>query len=273
MSLDVDPRATGGSAGLERSPSFFAVVTFIARRGLMRIMRVPTILVPAVIMPIFFLVAFSGTFSSITQVEGYGTDNAVNWFVAYSMLMGASFAGTGAAGAAAADLENGFFDRLRLSPVNPLAIVAGLLSYSVIRATLPTIGVMVVALLMGADFQGGILGIILPFIGAWGVASFIGLLGLSIVFRIKTTQSLAIIQIFIFTFMFLSIGQAPLAAIEGWLQPVARYNPITPVLRMVRQGFLGDVTWATTWPGLVSLVGLITAFGLLALSQLRTINT
>ena len=49
---------------------------------------------------------------------------------------------------------------------------------------------------------------------------------------------------------------APLALLSGWLQEVARYNPVTQVVEAARQGFVGDVTWDGTWPGLLALAGL-----------------
>ena len=67
-----------------------------------------------------------------------------------------------------------------------------------------------------------------------------------------------------FSTMFLSVGQAPLEAIQGWLYHVAKYNPITHVIRMGRQGFLGDVTWAETQPGFISLTLLLIGSGLWA---------
>ena len=43
---------------------------------------------------------------------------------------------------------------------------------------------------------------------------------------------------------------APLALLQGWLQDVAEVNPVTEVVDAARQGFVGTVTWAETWPGL-----------------------
>ena len=65
--------------------------------------------------------------------------------------------------------------------------------------------------------------------------------------------------------MFLSVGQVPLGVMEGWLHWVASLNPMTNLLRMARQGFVGAITWADTWPGLlVNLIGAL-AFGAWAL--------
>jgi ABC-2 type transport system permease protein len=66
----------------------------------------------------------------------------------------------------------------------------------------------------------------------------------------------AIMQLTLFLTMFLSSAQTPLNVMSGWLHTVARYNPATNILRLSRQGFLGDVTWDGVWGGLVALVGL-----------------
>jgi hypothetical protein len=40
----------------------------------------------------------------------------------------------------------------------------------------------------------------------------------------------------------------------GWLHTVARFNPMTNILRLARVGFLGDIVWADCWGGLVAIV-------------------
>ena len=69
--------------------------------------------------------------------------------------------------------------------------------------------------------------------------------------------------------MFPSIGQVPMGLLDGWMHAVARVNPVTNLLRMTRQGFLGDVTWEQTWPGLLVLVIGFTVFMGLASAELR----
>lgn len=239
-----------------------AVVWALAGRGLVRMRRVPTLILPAIIMPVFFVVAFSGSFASVTQIEGYGTDKAVNWMAAWAMLQGAAFAGVGAAGSAATDFENGFFDRLRVAPIRPAAIVLGLLGYSLTRTLFPVTAVLLVSfVLLGANMPGGVLGFVVIYVGALGLSAVVALFALGVVFTLKTVKALALVQIVVFTSMFLSIGQAPLVAIEGWLHQAARINPITNVIRMCRQGFLGDVRWDLTWPGLVALAGMLALMG------------
>jgi ABC-type polysaccharide/polyol phosphate export permease len=62
---------------------------------------------------------------------------------------------------------------------------------------------------------------------------------------------------------------APLALLSGWLQKIAEVNPVTDVIEAARQGFVGSVTWANTWPGFLALAGMLAVLGFLALRQMR----
>ena len=74
------------------------VTVAITKRGLMRMRRLPSLMIPSIVMPIFFVVAFSGSFSSVVQLDGYSTDKAVNWMAAWAILQGSAFSGLGGGG-------------------------------------------------------------------------------------------------------------------------------------------------------------------------------
>jgi ABC-2 type transport system permease protein len=246
-----------------------AVVGQLGLRGLQRMRRRPSLIIPALIMPMFFLIAFSGSFDSLTNLDGFPTDNIRSWMAPYAILQGASFAGIGAAGGTATDMDLRFFDRLLLAPCSRVSLVLGPLAYSAVRALIPTTAVLLLALALGADLPGGALGVLVLYVASVGVALVFGTLGLAVVYKMKSLRALALIQIVIFVATFLSIGQVPLDLQSGWLHRVARLNPMTNILRMARQGFIGDVTWHQTWPGLLALVALVLGFGALALRGLR----
>jgi ABC-type multidrug transport system permease subunit len=75
-----------------------------------------------------------------------------------------------------------------------------------------------------------------------------------------------------FILVLFTAAYAPLELLSGWLHDVAVINPVNHVLTAVRQGFIGDITWAHTWPALVTLVGLGAAFGALAVNQLLRVG-
>jgi ABC-2 type transport system permease protein len=228
------------------------VVTGLAKRGVIGMLRVPATVVPVVVMPVFFTLAFSGAFSAITDLPAFPTDNILNWMVPFAVLQGAAFAGFGSAFGAGRDLENGFYDRLLLSPVPRVSLLLGPLLYSTVRSFLPLLIVVPIGLLGGARFEGGWLGFVALAFAAVGTALLAALWGLGVTYRMRSQRAGPLVQAGIFVAIFLSAAQVPLEVMTGWLEWVARRNPFTYVLRLARQGFLGEVSWADTWPGLVA---------------------
>jgi ABC-type polysaccharide/polyol phosphate export permease len=100
-------------------------------------------------------------------------------------------------------------------------------------------------------------------------AAIMACYGASIALIFKTQSAAPLMQSATFILVLFTAAYAPLALLSGWLHDVAVLNPVNHVLTAVRQGFIGDITWANTWPGLVTLVGLAAAFSGIAIWQLR----
>ena len=249
-----------------------AVLLALVRRAMLRLVRIPSVLVPVVVMPAFFVIAFTGSFDGISRVEGYPTDDLINWVAAFALLQSCSFAGIGAAAAMSVDIENHFIDRLLVSPIRRSLMIVAPLGQAALRSLIPSTVVLLIARTQGASMPGGLAGIALAYAGGVSIAVVLGCLALGFVSLVRTIRAMAIVQIIAFLFMFPSTGQVPIDLMDGWLATVAQINPITPVLAMTRQGFLGEVTWSETWPGaLVVVVGLV-VFGAFALTQLRRLE-
>jgi ABC-2 type transport system permease protein len=73
----------------------------------------------------------------------------------------------------------------------------------------------------------------------------------------------------VFMAVLFTTSYAPQSLLNGWLYYVAKYNPVTQIIEGVRQGFVGDVTWADTWPALLALAGLLSLVVFLALRGLN----
>ena len=189
-----------------------------------------------------------------------------------TLIQGAAFAGITTGMGVARDLQTGFYDRFLLSPARRHALLLGPLLGSVFRALIPITLLILVALVAGAHFYGGILGVVVLIVAGLGVALAAGAWATALALRFKTMQAAPLMQIGIFLTVFLSTAQMPLHLISGWLHGVARVNPMTNVLALARQGFLGDVTWADTWPGLLALAGMALVLSLFAGRELRRVT-
>ncbi len=234
----------------------------LALRGLRSIRRLPSAFFPALAMPIFQTIAFSGTFFAITKIPGFPTDRSVNWYLPLATCMGSGFAGIGLGFSTVRDIESG--------PPR-LALISGPLITAWTRVLLVVTGVLIVGFLFGARLTGGVLGLVLLYVAGLGVATAAAGWALGLAYRFGDMRAAALMQLTFFNAIFLSDAQTPLNVMTGWLHAVARVNPFTNILRLAREGWLGDVTWNGTWGGLVAIVaisGLTLTFAYRGLSRL-----
>jgi ABC-2 type transport system permease protein len=231
----------------------------IAERSLKLIPRVPSTFLPSVIMPVFLVTAFAGAFSGLVLLPGFPADKAIDWFMPMATLQGAAFAGITTGMAVARDLENGFYDRFLSSPAPRASLLAGPLLASALRSLIPITLLLVIAVIGGANFHGGLAGVVTLVVACVGVAIVGGAWAVGLALRFKTQQIAPLMQTGVFLLIFTSTAQMPIELLTGWLHTVARFNPMTNVLALAREGFLGEVTWSGTWPGLLSLGGMLAA--------------
>ena len=87
--------------------------------------------------PTIFFLGLNGVFGALTQLDGFGTDSYESFIVPVSMLQGAGFTGAAAGVNLARDIEQGWFDRLLVSPAPRWVLLAGLVLAASFRALIP----------------------------------------------------------------------------------------------------------------------------------------
>ena len=244
------------STGQARGGALLRSSRGLALRGLRSIRRLPSAFFPAVAMPIFQTVAFSGTFFAITKIPGFPTDRSVNWYLPLACCMGSGFAGVGLGFSTVRDIESGFFDRLRMAPSPRISLIVGPLFTAWMRVMIVITTALIVGFAFGARLTDGLLGLVTLYIAGLGVATVAAGWGLGLAYRFGDMRAAALMQLGLFNALFLTNAQSPLNVMTGWLHSVARINPFTNILRLGRQGWLGDVSWQSSWGGLVAIIGL-----------------
>ena len=72
--------------------------------------------------------------------------------------------------------------------------------------------------------------------------------------------------------MLFTTAYAPAALLQSWMHTVADINPVAHVIEGARQGFVGAITSAATWPAFAALASLDRpVLGILALRELENI--
>jgi ABC-2 type transport system permease protein len=207
----------------------------VAWRSIHNTVVSPAILLPSIIFPLFFLVAFAGGLSRIADVPNfhYAPGYTAFQFV-FVFLQSAAFGGVFTGFAVARDFDSGFARRLLLSAPRRSGIIAGYAIGALVRWLITGTVVTLAALIAGMNVAGtgtdlvGLfgLGVFLNFVAAmWGC-------GLAMFLR--TEQAGAVIQMPVFVLLFLAPVYVPLSLLSGWIHDVARLNPATVVLEAGR---------------------------------------
>jgi ABC-2 type transport system permease protein len=244
-----------------------AVAGQLIRRNFNEILRVPGGAVPGIIAPTIFLIGLTAVFGDLQRLPGFTADEFISFLIPVTMLQAAAFSGAATGVNLARDVELGWFDRILVSRAPRPVILGGLLAAASFRALLPISVALVVAFSLGAEFPG-VGGLLLAIALASMFAVIAGAWATILALRFRTQAAAPLMQSTVFMSVLFTTSYAPEPLLSGWFGDIAHYNPITQLLEAVRQGFVGGVTWADTWPGLVVVAALGTLLVALALRGL-----
>jgi ABC-2 type transport system permease protein len=236
-----------------RAAGFLRDVRSIAGRAVRAIPREPETLLPALFVPVFFY------FINVGALENVAKQSGVDNFRAFQLPVAIIFAVTGIsrAGSLVTDIQDGYFDRLVVTPIRRLALLLGLMVADFLLVIALEIPVVALGFIMGVNFETGLLGVAaFILIGAlWGVA----FTGFPYAIALKTGSPGAVNSSFIlfFPFAFLTTSFLPQEALSGWLSTVADVNPVTYLLAGMRSVITG-------WDGTAILEALL-AIGAVAI--------
>jgi ABC-2 type transport system permease protein len=246
------------------------IVAALGRRTLSVQFRRAQLLMPTFVLPLLLLAVISSGTSAGRDLEAFPeVSSYLGFVVAGTLLQGALLAGLTSGIAIASDIEGGFFDRLLAAPVRRSSLVFGRLWGTLVLAVLQMTWFLLVALLFGASFPGGVLGAA----GAAALAALtaVGIGGIAIAIAIRTGSMSLMQSIFPFVFVLLFTAPAffPRDLLTPTLHDLAAYNPLTYVVEGARGLLQDDTSLGDPLIGLAAAVGLAAFATGLAVLALR----
>jgi ABC transporter DrrB family efflux protein len=251
------PSALTGPAAIVAPPSTVGAgraTLEIARRALRKFRRTPGLWVMGIVQSALFLFSFRFVFGGAIHAGGLSyVDFLVPGYVATIVL----FTGGGIAVAVAEDRAQGFTDRLLSLPLPRLSIVLGRTLADAVTNSWAIVSTAAFGFLFGFRLGGSVidglaaLGLCLAF-GVVFTVVFI-VIGL-IAPNAQAAQGMSMIA---FVLAFFSSTYVPVSSMTGFLQPFARYQPVTPMVDAVRSLLVGstnDVALALLWSALLLVV-------------------
>jgi ABC-2 type transport system permease protein len=207
----------------------------LARRSVLRTLRQPAQIVPALVFPLFLLAVNSGGLRDATDLPGFPTDSYLTFALAVPFIQGALFSVMNTGTDLARDIETGFLNRLALTPLRGAALLSGLLAGAVVLGLLQAAAYLTVGLLAGADLAAGAGGALVIVALSVTITVAFGTIGLFAALRSGSGEAVQSLFPVFFVFLFISSMALPLDLIQSqWFHDVAAANPVSYLLAAFR---------------------------------------
>jgi ABC-2 type transport system permease protein len=244
-------------------------VAILGRRAIREIVRYPEATIPTLFIPLFFLVVNLGqvskTFPSTTPfLKGQS-------YVAFQLPVSIIFAAATATSGLAlvTEIDNGYFDKLLVTPIRRSSLIFGRLAADLVRGIATSFLVLMVGIALGARVTTGVPGaIVIILLGAGFGVAYAGF-AILIALRTRNVQATQASFLLFFPLLFLTPNFVPFDRLSPVMDTLAHINPISYVIvglrSLVIDGWnLGEIGVA---------VGVIVAMGaVLTGLSLRTID-
>jgi ABC-2 type transport system permease protein len=241
----------------------------VAWRTLHNVFTNPSLLIPSLVFPLFFFVAFAGGLSQVRNVPGFDFPLGYTAFqFVFVLLQSAAFGGVFTGFGIARDFESGFARRLLVAAPNRAGIVLGYAAAALVRWLVTAAVVTAVALLVGMQVGGSRVDLV----GLYTLALLLNVAAVlwaaGVAMRLRTMQAGPVMQMPVFLILFFAPVYVPLALLQGWIHAVATANPITRVLEAGRGFLAGSPTEVGV--AFAVVIGLAVGFSVWALRGLRS---
>jgi ABC-2 type transport system permease protein len=211
----------------------FSDTAVVAKRNLIKIKRVPEILIWTTMSPIMFVLLFAYVFGGSIEIPNY-REYLIAGVFAQTVIFGSTFTGAGLA----EDMKKGIIDRFRSLPMARTAVLAGRTASDILYNSISILVMSLAGLVVGWRIHTGLIdaigGFLLLLLFAYAVSWIMAYAGLKV-------SSLEVFQnasfMFIMPVTFVANTFVLTAALPGPLQTFAEWNPLSAVAQAVREAF------------------------------------
>ncbi|MET8683829.1 ABC transporter permease [Streptomyces sp. NPDC004732] len=257
----------------------------VAKRNLIRMTRIPEMILFGIIQPVMFVVLFTYVFGGSIAIPGAGVSAGAykEFLMAGIFAQTVTFATAGAGAGIADDMHKGLIDRFRSLPMARGAVLTGRTLADLVQTAITLAVLAVVALLVGWRTHENIgkvlLGFALLLLLGYAFTWIGALIGLSVRTPEAATSGGLI---WLFPLTFISNAFVPVNGMPRFLQYVAEWNPFSATVAAARElfgntidGVPKSVTGAwpmehPVWASLIWSVLIILLFRTLAVRKYRS---
>jgi ABC-2 type transport system permease protein len=213
----------------------FADGAVVAKRNLIKIKRVPELMVWTLMSPIMFVLLFSYVFGSSIQIPGVSyREYLMAGIFAQTVIFGSTFTGAGLAD----DMTKGIIDRFRSLPMARSAVLLGRTASDLVYNSASIIVMSITGLIVGWRIQTSLVealgGFLLLLLLAYAISWILALVGLKVA-SVEVVSNVSFMVIFPLTFVSNAFVQGQ--RLPGPLETFSDWNPVSSVAQAVREAF------------------------------------
>jgi len=235
----------------------------LAHRSLVSKLRHPTTLLPDFLAPLLLIAIFTSSFGATITTAGFPPVRTyLDFGLVGTIVIAVFFSASDVGEAVAIDVEDGFFDRLLLSPVPRGSILLGILSSTAVFAFVESLLFIAILTAFGASIKGGAPAVatIVAVATVMGVGT--GALTTSVGVASGTTGSFGAYIPISLAATFISSAYFPRNLMHGWFRAAASVNPVSFLIEDLRhQVIVGfDLSRAMQAMGMVMALAGVSAW-------------
>jgi ABC-2 type transport system permease protein len=251
------------------------------RRNLIKIRRVPDILVFTTLQPIMFVLLFTYIYAGVIEIPGSSYKEFIMAGIfAQTVVFGSTYSGS----AMAQDLKDGIIDRFRSLPMSPSAVLIGRTNGDLLINAISMFVMMTTGFIVGwrvrSSFLEAVAAVVLLLLFAYALSWVMAFLGM-LVRSPEVINNVSFLVLFPLTFI--SNAFVPSETLPTPLRVFAEFNPVSALVQAARQLFgnvppLSQVSevWTQRYPILTVLIGIVVVlliFVPLAVRKFKQIST
>ncbi|GHI05359.1 ABC transporter [Streptomyces cellostaticus] len=256
----------------------------VAKRNLIRMSRIPEVVIFGLIQPIMFVVLFTYVFGGSMKIDGStSAEGYKNFLMAGIFAQTVTFATASSGAGIADDMHKGLIDRFRSLPMARGAVLTGRTLADLVQTALTLLILAVVALLVGwrvGTFHDTNAGRVLA---AFGLLLLLGYaftwIGALIGLTVRTPEAATSGGlVWLFPVTFLSGAFVDTSNMTPWLRHIAEWNPFSATVQAARvlfgnPGQSHSTAWPMehpVWASLIYSVLIVVVFRTLAVRKYRS---
>jgi ABC-2 type transport system permease protein len=217
---------------------------YLALRHLRALWRQHWYVAITLVQPVIWLLLFGALFKRVVEIPGFGGGNYIEFLTPGIVVMTALFSAGWTGMGVIEDINRGVTDRFLVSPVRRGALIVGRLAQLSIVIVIQSLIIVGLGAVTGADFPGGIVGVVALIICAVLLGAAVGAfsIGLALVAR-KEETLIGAVNFVVLPLTFLSSAFMKLSLAPEWIQDVARFNPVNWAVDAGREALGPSIDW------------------------------